>query len=1108
MSEPLLQDLIRIQQSGVRSIRLEDDLFDDERAQGYVLTAQSLQTLERIFNGVEGHGARAWTLTGPYGAGKSYFGLFLSRSLDGETVARQAHEKLMAHHPDLAERILRWAGETRGLLGVPVTGSRVSFQACLERGFSHALGRLDASFATPFLKELKQAASFDSRTLLEWIRRFVTELRTRGGFAGVILIFDELGKALEYAAAHPLESDIYLLQELAEFASRSGETPFIFVGILHQAFEQYASLLDRGTQREWAKVQGRFEDIPYLEPPAQQMRLLARAFSKYSGDLPEHSKKEFILSDWLPDAISIEEFAVLCQNVYPLHPSAFVSLPLIFRRLGQNERSIFTYLTSHEPYGFQDFLANHRRGDYLRLPHLFDYLAANYEGRIYASNRARPLTEALERLASTPALSPDEQDVLKTIAMLNWIGENSSLQSREELILTALAETLDRQATLRAALMSLKRRSLIAYRGFNQTYVVWQGSDVDLEERLQAAYAAQSGTFSLAETLQIYLPPRPLIARRHSYKTGALRFFNVQYVDMVNRDSISLTPQTTASGLVLLCLPASLIEVEQFNQWAQSSPLSKQQNLVIGVAGRAIRLKELVQELRSLYWIKENTPALRGDRVAERELRARLALMESLIRNELDEALNLHQISALVGCQWYHCGEDVSGRVRHGLSALLSDLCDDLYPSSPRIWNELLNRRELTTQGAAARRLLIEGILTRPDQPFLGIQKFPPERSMYEALLRRGEMHRFDGERWYICQPANNDLNLLPTWGAIYDFVFSGLPEPRPLNDLYAQLAAPPYGVTLGVMPVLLAVFYKAYEQEMTLYKDGTLLVEPEIADWEVLLRRPELFSLAGCRVTGLRAAVLERIARGLHVSPFVMPVVRALIGRLKALPEHAWRTRKLPEVALNLRRAVEVARSPERFLFVEVPQALGLPPFEEGEFDAERFEVFFAHLNVALDALSNATPRLLTWARNVWLTACGLPPDEEGWLAFCQQAEDLARRVTHPQLSPLLRRVADSTDSRAALESVLAYIANRPLRTWTDADVERFEAQAYYLGDLWREENGVSIDLPPDTQIRVRALADRLEATLLSSGEPMEAMEAALRLLLLRVKKANERML
>jgi len=294
------------------------------------------------------------------------------------------------------------------------------------------------------------------------------------------------------------------------------------------------------------------------------------------------------------------------------------------------------------------------------------------------------------------------------------------------------------------------------------------------------------------------------------------------------------------------------------------------------------------------------------------------------------------------------------------------------------------------------------------------------------------------------------------------------------------------------------------HENEITLYKEGTLMVDPDVADWEVLLRRPELFSIAGCRVTGLRAAILERMAKGLRVQPFVMPVVRSLIGRLKALPEHAQRTRKLPDSALNLRLAAEKARSPERFLFVELPEALGMLPFEEEEFNPQRFDMFFERLNLSLEALANATPRLLVWARDVWLSACGLPNGEEGWEAFRVECQKMAVRVTHPQLIPLVKRAAEAPDSRSALESVLAFIASRPPRTWTDTDAERFEAQAAYMGDLWRVEAGISISpsLPPELQERSQKIVNEMETYLWTLESDKRVLQSALQILLARLRE------
>src|SRR5262249_28128530 len=101
--------------------------------------------------------------------------------------------------------------------------------------------------------------------------------------AGILLIVDELGKFLEYGATNPEQGDVFVLQELAEAATRS-KRPFLFVTILHQALDRYAEHLTAGRRAEWAKVQGRFEDVAFEERTEQILRLLSHAVRHEGGD--------------------------------------------------------------------------------------------------------------------------------------------------------------------------------------------------------------------------------------------------------------------------------------------------------------------------------------------------------------------------------------------------------------------------------------------------------------------------------------------------------------------------------------------------------------------------------------------------------------------------------------------------------------------------------------------------------------------------------------------------------------------------------------------------------------------------------------------------------
>jgi hypothetical protein len=94
--------------------------------------------------------------------------------------------------------------------------------------------------------------------------------------AGVLLVIDELGKYLEAAADGG--ADIHFFQELAEAAARC-EGRLLIVGVLHQSFDQYARRFGAEMQEDWAKIQGRFVDIPIVTAIDEVLDLIGRALT-------------------------------------------------------------------------------------------------------------------------------------------------------------------------------------------------------------------------------------------------------------------------------------------------------------------------------------------------------------------------------------------------------------------------------------------------------------------------------------------------------------------------------------------------------------------------------------------------------------------------------------------------------------------------------------------------------------------------------------------------------------------------------------------------------------------------------------------------------------
>ena len=71
-----------------RSVHLSRDVYGDGAHDGYVVTAKARELVGRVADALDAPVAqRAWSVTGPYGGGKSAFALFLSGLLRGDEAA-------------------------------------------------------------------------------------------------------------------------------------------------------------------------------------------------------------------------------------------------------------------------------------------------------------------------------------------------------------------------------------------------------------------------------------------------------------------------------------------------------------------------------------------------------------------------------------------------------------------------------------------------------------------------------------------------------------------------------------------------------------------------------------------------------------------------------------------------------------------------------------------------------------------------------------------------------------------------------------------------------------------------------------------------------------
>lgn len=1043
-----------------RSVNLERDLANADALTGYVITERAEQSLKRIAEGFAGvHAGRAWMLTGVYGTGKSAFAHFLASlcSPQNKDLRAAAENILRLHKLDRAVvKLLKDALPNQGFVRAVATAQREPIVQTLLRALRYGVksfwDKRNKAYwdFTKELNKLQRSLAKDNQVapgeVLDLAKRIAQTSKT-----GLLVVIDELGKCLEYAAQNRSAGDLYLLQQIAELSPDGGPQIYL-LGILHQAFSEYGYGLGSVERNEWAKIQGRFEEIPFTESPGQMMRLVGQVIHRErNGKLDRIiAQQAAAWYEGLSRLVEIREITPqIIADTCPLHPVAALTLPQLCIRYAQNDRSLFTFLTSTEPYSLKSFLDETRitedRIPPLKLDRLYDYFVES-AGFNAASQHSQRWGEVKGLITEFRSSDAEELRVLKTIGILNLATAGGNLKASRQLVALSLCDAPEDKAEQKrweTVIDSLLNRGLITHRRQVDELRLWEGSDFNIDAAV-TQYCEQQRA-SLASLLTEACPFRPSVIQRHSYQTGTLRLFEKRYLDRA--DDLSKCVGKESDGVI-----GYWVEEEPPTQVPPQTADQKPFVLICGERLEQLRVRAL--ELAALKNILSDAAELQTDGVARREVRHRLTQARRL----LDEAFAQTFEATGQKTKCWIDGKPVTIEHAKELNPRLSDLCDEVYKDGLSLWNELINRRELTSQGAKASRQVIEAMIEHFDLERLGLQGAGPEVSVYLSVLQRTGIHRqFDGV--YGFHPPT-DIKVKPVWDAIESFCLAAKDRPLSLDLLYEKLQQPPYGVKSGVIPVLFAAMLLEHSDDISIYREGTFIPVLGPEHFELLVKHPARFSVKHYEILGLRAQVFKEledvlvnrvgIPSGVR-NRTLLGVISPLLQFARRLPQYTQKTKRISAEAQAVRQALLDANEPDKLLFELLPVACGLAPIaESGVSDPRVPKELRARLISTIKELREAHEVLLEQCREYIYAAFGVRQNAE------RLREDLRSRASYLQGRSIERALTrfvfaateELSDDKNWLEGLAMVIADKPSESWTDADADAFELK---LSDIAR---------------------------------------------------------
>jgi hypothetical protein len=1057
MPEATIAGLFDIQSRYIRSVNLERDFADPTSLEGYVLTPELKQMLSRIESGLNsGSTQRAWRITGDYGSGKSSFALLLAHLLGSGTNSLPARLK----------RALDGSRQDVQLLPVLVTGAREALGKTLLTSLHKAVSGMRSKGPVPdVLKKIEGLQGRFKSTEIptsEVVNVVIgaSEYAARSGkYQGLLVILDELGKSLEFSALNPGQQDVFLLQALAEAAARSGKRPLYVVGLLHQGFNSYSETLSQAAQKEWEKVAGRFDELVLSQPLDQVSVLIADALSVKASKLPsalassaESEMERAIDLGWFGGSTNHKGLMAISRRLYPLHPTVIPVLVRIFHRFGQNERSLFSFLLSNEPFGLQEFASRSlKSGEWFRLNDLFDYTRATFGHRLGLQSYRSHWSQIESVIDSFSSSEPEDLELLKIVGLLNLADSQSLAPSAEVLKLSWRLGDAGAPRWKRCLDKLQRQKRILYYRGESAGFCLWPHTSVNLERAYEDARTAVGPISKVSTLLSEYLEERPIVARRHYIQTGNLRHFSVSYVASTALASAILeSPDDGSDGRVVIALCDTEEDREEALQSVKRSGIKTSRLTLVAIPRALNALSKTLQQVRQWNWVMNHTPELNHDRYAAEEVTRQLAAAETVLRKTVLDFVGLQQSDRPTDLKWFANGKPLKIQSGKQLLAQLSRICDDVYPLAPRIKNELVNRRQLSSAAAAARMRLIESVFSSPNVARLGYDegKTPPEVSMYLSVLVESNLHVSTGEGWTLRVPDESEdvCKVLPAFQRLREALVDAKGRRLRVSSLVNCIREEPYGVREGLGYLLLAVFAQIYEQDLAFYENGSFLRTVAGEEFMRILKEPASFELQFYEMSTVRTELFRRLSSILQLPQStrdrveLLDVVRPLCQFASSLPHFSQKTTLLNIDTRNVRQALLDAREPATLLFETLPVSLSLKPDQAV---GEKSEAFVMALKVSLDDLREAYPRLLARIDQYAGGALQVESLRLGRAAVQKRARHLLISITEPRLRAFLLQLGDSNlgDSEW-LEAIASLVCSKPPSKWLDRDIEIFERE------------------------------------------------------------------
>lgn len=1022
----------------LRSVNIALDIAEPQRLTGYIPTSKSTVVTAQILGSLTGGTAeRAFAISAPYGSGKSSVALLWCLLAEGRLSGNSSLNSLAAKFSGEVSKNKKGssnrASQQRRAMAIPIVGYSGSVAETVLRALKDSAKRNRLSSLAGKISRLPLTIE----GVLGGLSLVHSELHESG--EGLLLVWDEFGRVLDSAAATGDSKALFEVQTLAEFCSRtSAPSTAVLALLLHQSFSQHASGLPAYVRSEWTKIEGRFRQIAFVEDSKEVYGLIAEVVQGQLGGLTTSkdgsTKKlaERCHELGLFSYFGVPTLASLLQSASPLTPISLSILPHISARVGQNERTLFSFLCSDEVNSL------HSIGPGPITPaSIYDYFSDLMQRDTSPGGAYRIWAETSSALKKTAG--PEQELLVKTVACIGLGKLQTRLVANFETICLGLGISGARMEQSRDSLDQLCKSGILFFQRATGEYSVGKGTDSDVRGAAQELAGRLELNLELRDFLAHEFPAPVRYSQRHNDQQGVRRFFDGMYL-VPNPDLFATLECESAAadfpdGRVYYLICETKQEMQRAVDLATAF---RHPRVIFAIPRSPLALRSAAAGLKALHSLL--TDPNHGSSAGNGELGNLIDESETFLRSLLGGLL----WPSKTGPRFFHKGKEHRDLCSLGqFTRFLSQIMDRNFSKSPAIRCELINKNRPTPSIVNARKKLVRAIFSSFGQENLGLTGYGPEVTIFRAtLLKTGLYKKTRDGNWRFATPSEiRDSNLADVWGRIADYWSSKSTTQKDSRLLLTDLKGTPFGVREGLIPIWMAAAYQMTQTTVSILEDGVYLTEVRAETIERLVRSPELFQVLVPDLSPEIVRYLKQIlelfgARPSRGADLVRSTVSGVMEWAKELPPSALSPRMISAEIDGFVLLIRSAKDPVKLLMEEFPKAAGTSSYPET----------VKWLGSKKREIEQVESELVERSRQSIVSALGAPKAANVRSILYQWKQMLPGRVDAyfgDQLSAgFLTRIAQAYETEDDLvRSLIELFSGKSVKHWEVSTINQFNA-------------------------------------------------------------------